>query len=290
MPTEVEGTISTFGGQVLSTKPSQPKAKFGTSGRQFEAERQFEYKLRGTTSHGVFTHVPSGFGKQEASGKVNSPSLKFGNRYTSDNDMGKESRPGPGQYTNTEAVGKQVLSANPTLPNFKIGTATRWGHYNKIFKDDFQTPAANNPRPTSGWLGDAPTATFHGKAERADIGRGLKGQYPTSAVAPGPGSYEPASSLGPQSDSRKSNGMKSRIGTANREQARKTYISPAHEKDSFGLHSPAPGIYNPNLKTMSKVPAVSSFKFGSGDRFSEVKSDNGRRLKVLTPGPGTYVV
>lgn len=33
MPTEVTGTLSTFGNQVLSNKYSEPKTKFGTSGR-----------------------------------------------------------------------------------------------------------------------------------------------------------------------------------------------------------------------------------------------------------------
>lgn len=40
----------------------------------------------------------------------------------------------------------------------------------------------------------------------------------------------------------------------------------------------------------SKVRSSGGWKFGSGDRFSEVKSGNGKQLKVLTPGPGSYVV
>eukprot|EP00798_Chlamydomonas_sp_ICE-L_P023968 gene23968-9540_t len=290
MPTEVLGTMSTFGSQVLSTKPTHPITKIGTSGRAFEGESQFEFKKKGATSQGVFTQPASGFGKQATSTNVNSPALKFGQRYASDNDMMKQLRPGPGQYAHTEAVGKQVESQNPTLPNFRIGTASRWGHYSKEFKDDFKTPPANNPRLTSGWLGDAPTASFHGKGQRADMAKGLKGCEPTFAKNPGPGTYEPTSSLGSQADSRKPNNQKSKIGTASREQVRNTYISPAHEKDRFGKHSPAPGVYSPKLTASSKIQGTSSFKFGSGDRFSEIKSNNGNTLKVLTPGPGAYVV
>eukprot|EP00798_Chlamydomonas_sp_ICE-L_P025054 gene25054-10704_t len=290
MPTEVEGSLSTFGNQVLSTKPSQPHAKIGTSGRQFEGERQFEFKQKGATSQGVFTQPLSGFGKQITSSNVNAPSQKFGQRYASENDMMKQSRPGPGTYGHTEAVGKQVQSQNPSNPNYRIGTGSRWGQYTKVFKDDFKTPPALHPRLTSGWLGDAPTASFHGKGQRADVCKGLKGNEPTFTKNPGPGAYEPPSSLGSQADSRKPNNVRSRIGTASRDQQRNAYISPEHEKDRYGIHSPAPGVYNPKLTASSKIAGSSNFKFGSGDRFSQIKSDNGKHLKVWTPGPGAYVV
>ena len=48
---------------------------------------------------------------------------QFGNRYRSDHEMTKEGRPGPGAYEAPQAVGKQVQSANPNQPTWKIGEA-----------------------------------------------------------------------------------------------------------------------------------------------------------------------
>jgi len=55
-----------------------------------------------------------------------------------------------------------------------------------------------HPRPTSGWLGDSPKYSFHGKGQRADISKGLPAQKPTSFDDPGPGAYQSTSSLGKQ--------------------------------------------------------------------------------------------
>mmetsp|Transcript_8955 Transcript_8955/g.19149 ORF Transcript_8955/g.19149 Transcript_8955/m.19149 type:complete len:296 (-) Transcript_8955:2094-2981(-) len=288
----VTGTLSTFGPQVLSTRPTHPKARFGTASRTEKlAEKPFELKLLGATSHGVSTDVKSGLGPQTSSKNTTAPSIRFGNRYGSDHDMVKEARPGPGSYAVVESIGKQPLSSNATNPNWKVGTATRWAQYNKVFKEDFSTPAANDWRPSSGWLGDSPKFSFHGQGRRADISRGLPGQKPTNTEDPGPGTYEPPSSLGAQHDSRKLTSGRTRVGTADREKARYTqYISYEHEKDLYGKHSPAPNIYNPNLRMSSRVATPSGFRFGTGDRFSEVKSNNGQKLKVLTPGPGSYVI
>ena len=54
------------------------------------------------------------------------------------------------------------------------------------------------PRPSSGWLGDAPKYSFHTQAKRADIMRGLPGNKPSFAEDPGPGMYEAPSCLGIQ--------------------------------------------------------------------------------------------
>ncbi len=66
-----------------------------------------------------------------------------------------------------------------------------------------------------------------------------------------------------------------------------------HEVDLYGKHSPAPNLYNPtkSLQMTSRVATPSSFRFGSGDRFSQVKPRDNRRLPgFATPGPGSYVV
>eukprot|EP00955_Chlamydomonas_euryale_P086381 364208-Chlamydomonas_euryale.AAC.36 len=49
-------------------------------------------------------------------------------------------------------------------------------------------------------------------------------------------------------------------------------------------------LANPARAQSSKETKSRSCGFGSGDRFSEVKSNNARHLKVLSPGPGEYTV
>ena len=84
--------------------------------------------------------------------------------------------------------------------------------------------------------------------------------------------------------------MRTRVGTANRDIRYKVFPGKEHEKDLYGKFSPAPNAYNPSMAPSSRVPRTKSFAFGSGDRFSEIKSNNAKTLKVLTPGPGEYVV
>ncbi|GAX76066.1 hypothetical protein CEUSTIGMA_g3509.t1 [Chlamydomonas eustigma] len=292
MAFEVAGSKTTFGEQILSTKPTSAKANFGSSYRTEKMyEKTFEHKLLGGTSKGVTTEVKSGFGHQVASHNINAPLSTFGNRYPTDADMVKEAMPGPGSYDSIQtAVGKQKLSQNPNLPEYRIGTGGRFGQFKSQFKKEYMTPAANDFRPASGWLGDAPNYSFHGKGRRADISNGLSGQRPTCSDDPGPGTYEPPMSIGPQIDSRKHSSQRTRVGTADRDVRFKQYVSKEHEGDLFGKHSPAPNKYNPSIRPLSRVRTPQSFAFGTGDRFSEIKSDNGRVLKVWTPGPGTYVV
>ncbi len=167
-------------------------------------------------------------------------------------------------------------------------------------------------RPASGWLGDAPTFSFHGKGRRVDIVNGPPGNKPSWTADPGPGAYEQPVANGPQIDSRKHSSQSSRVGTASRDVRFKQYVSKDAEKDLYGKFSPAPNLYNPNIRPVSavglgrkialteiinclpppqssRVKTPQSFGFGSGDRFSQLKSGNGQRLKVWTPGPGTYV-
>lgn len=294
MVQEVTGTLSTFGQQVLSTKPTRERTKIGTSLRT-DKEVGWEGLHLGATSTGVTTKVVSSLGTQQASKSATMPSHRFGNRYTSDLDMVKESRPGPGAYEPTGAVGKQTLSAKPSLPSWRIGTGNRFSTFKNVWKEDFQTPAAGDPRPTSGWLGDAPQYSFHGKGRRATINTGLPGNTPTNIADPGPGMYEVTSSIGTQRDSRKETAARTRVGTASRDNiTRSQFFSAEHERSLYGKHSPAPNVYNtttPLTKT-SRVATPSSFKFGSGDRFSQVIPRDRQRTPSAfnNPGPGTYVV
>mmetsp|Transcript_9911 Transcript_9911/g.24785 ORF Transcript_9911/g.24785 Transcript_9911/m.24785 type:complete len:295 (+) Transcript_9911:1419-2303(+) len=289
----VGGTLSTFGAQILSTKPTRERTKIGTSLRT-DKEVGWERLHLGGESNGVTTAVVSSLGPQRASQATNAPSHRFGNRYTSDHDMGKEARPGPGSYEPVAAVGKQPLSPNPNLPSWRIGTGGRFSTYKNVWKEDFQTPAAGDWKPGSGWLGDAPKYSFHGQARRATVHTGLPGNRPSNIDDPGPGMYEPPSSIGPQHDSRKHTAWRTRVGTASRDKITKSqFLGPEHEKDLYGKHSPAPNVYNPtaSLTKTSRVQTPQSFKFGSGDRFSQVVPRDRKKLPGFsTPGPGSYVV
>lgn len=40
----------------------------------------------------------------------------------------------------------QLLSPNEKLPSWRIGTGGRFSTYKNVWKADFQTPAAENPK------------------------------------------------------------------------------------------------------------------------------------------------
>lgn len=60
-----------------------------------------------------------------------------------------------------------------------------------------------------------------------------------------------------------------------------------------GMHSPAPGTYSAKSSIgqqwLSRNPNCQQFKFGSADRFSEIRNKDGMSLQP-TPGPGSYGV
>lgn len=122
------------------------------------------------------------------------------------------------------------------------------------------------------------------------MAKGLPGNTPSALQSPGAGTYEAPSALFNQASSKKPTAPRTRVGTAGRDQQRKVFVSKGHERESQGAHSPSPNAYSPKHTFNSKVKSSGGWGFGSGDRFSEVKSNNGKELKVLTPGPGSYVV
>lgn len=293
MPLEVAGTVSTFGQQALSTKPSGPRTKFGTSGRTHKlAEKQFLALTLGSTSGGCAEHVASAFGQQANSRAQSAPAHRMGRRFKLDHDTSSGmTHPGPGSYSPpADSVGKQPLSANPTSPATRVGTSERFGR----IREDAMTPVGGTGRLAHGWMGDAPSFSFHGKAKRTDMAAGMPGLTPSGLSDPGPGAYEAASSMGTQSFSPKCTAPRMRMGTSARERAGKVFLSREHNlHDKLGSHSPSPNCYNPRTNTSSRVKTTSSWRFGSGDRFSEVKPVRPERkygATGATPGPGAYVV
>lgn len=295
MPEEVGGTLSTFGEQVLSTKQTNPKHGFGTSGRTEKPyDKAWELRLLGRTSPGANYAVPSGFGNQTLQANQTAPAYRFGGRQHSDVNLAKEARPGPGTYETYQGVGKQLLSPKKNAPTWRVGTGPRFGQYSPQIKDEYATPGPGDWKPPAGYLGDAPQYTFHGTAKRYDTRDKLPGQKPTPVENPGPGEYEPPSSFGAQHDARKLTTPRPKIGTANRTEYLKQFISNGHERVLLGQHSPAPSVYRntPSVgpQVSSRRPNANNFKFGSSDRFSDVKPVRGGTLPFNNPGPGSYVV
>ncbi|PNH03324.1 hypothetical protein TSOC_010632 [Tetrabaena socialis] len=289
----------------LSTRPTEPRTKIGTASRHDKfAGGQFELRHLGGTSKTVTTGIRSGFGLQPSSRAQSAPSVQFGARFKMDHEAGESKQslgagtqmvprygnPGPGAYTAPrmapDSVGKQTLSNNPTAAYTRVGTENRFGQ----FKDNFATPSPGAFKPSAGWLGDAPTYSFHGQGKRADVQKGMVGNISTAFEDPGPGTYEAPSALFGQASSKKPTAARARIGTSERDRSKKVFVSKGHERENFGLHSPSPSNYSPNMLASSTKRTPGGWKFGSGDRFSEISSQNGKNLKIMTPGPGSYVV
>uniref|UniRef100_A0A7S3VR27 Uncharacterized protein n=1 Tax=Dunaliella tertiolecta TaxID=3047 RepID=A0A7S3VR27_DUNTE len=202
MPTEVGGVTSTLGAQAVSTRATSPRTKFGRSSRNdgelmgASSGGPYEFKLLGQTNT-MGTEPSSAFGRQSPSRCRTAPAHKFGLRISNDTNM-KLQQPGPGAYEHPSSLGKQLLSSREKLPAYSMGSGGRFSHFKAEMKTQYLTPSALDYKPASGWLGDAPKYSFHGKGHRADISKGLPGQKPTCLEDPGPGTYHNASSLGKQ--------------------------------------------------------------------------------------------
>lgn len=287
-----------FGQQVSSLRPSFPAYGFGTS-KRMSSTRLFHTKEQsaknvGMESPGPIYDVPSAIGPQTSSKTVTAPSFKFGSRSESDMNLSKEARPGPGTYETEESLGMQRTSQKNTSACWKFGTSNRWSNFKGDFKSSYETPGMVNPRPASGWLGDAAMFSF-GTSGRYEVGTGIPGAKPSYVLAPGPGTYAAASSLGLQNLSQRGTASQFRFGTATRIHQSKVYLTHAHEREYLGQHSPAPNAYklNSSLGNQMSSRNLSSpnFKFGSADRFSEIRtSANKLPIKYCSPGPGSYGV
>lgn len=145
---------------------------------------------------------------------------------------------------------------------------------------------------TQGGLGDAPRFTFTGRGKRYDFSQG---GLPGSRIekTPGPGTYGARSAMGPQYEAKRATEATFKFGKSRRDkEAELLYVSMEHERALLGKHAPGPNKYNLvgsiGLQSTSKRENAPSCKFGSSDRFSEIKTMPGRTLPGRTPGPGQY--
>lgn len=291
---------SMFGVQTMSTKPTFPAYGFGTSGRTSSTKLVFTKEQCaanvGLAGPGPIYDVPGALGGQISSKHTTFPAYKFGARALADSNLSKEARPGPGTYAVQGAIGPQTMSNKANAQSWKFGSSNRWSTYMSDSKGGSGTPGYDNPKPAHGWLGDAAAFSF-GTSGRYTIGMGNPGIKPTFAFAPGPGTYVNAGCLGAQQLSQRSTAAQFKFGTQTRERANKVYLTHAHERSLFGQHSPAPNIYTMKSsfggQQSSKNRTSATMKFGSADRFSEVRSAREKEAGEMpfhTPGPGSYCV
>lgn len=298
-------TSSMFGPQKLSTKPTTAAHSFGTAPRMpsnklYITKAQVKKKT-GMVSPGPLYNMGSSFGSQLGSKNETAPSYRFGTKSTiEETGLAKESRPGPGNYQTVGSVGRQIQSRRKNEPTWKFGSGSRWGNYkpktgpNGVFKGEYSTPAASLPQLPAGYLGDAPSYSFFGKAQRGELGAGGGvGVKPSFVSSPGPGEYAVSKSMGGQILSHRETSGTFKFGSSKRDEGGKIYITHAHERSLIGKHSPAPNLYKAESSIgpqwTSKNSNARMTKFGTGDRFSEVKAKDTRSLPK-TPGPGSYGV
>ena len=173
-----------FGPQLLSGKPTAAFYRFGTSVRA-AATKMYTNKSSTNAnlsmeSPGPVYDLPGALGAQTLSKSMTAPAFKFGMRPLSDANMAKENRPGPGSYGQPDSIGPQTSSLKNNTERYRFGKSNRWSDYSTDFKKDFSTPAsASTPRPTTGWLGDAPAFSL-GRGKRYIFGEGFAGLKPTS--------------------------------------------------------------------------------------------------------------
>eukprot|EP00877_Chromochloris_zofingiensis_P012084 jgi/Chrzof1/7129/Cz02g12060.t1 len=322
------GTRSTFGQQVLSQRPSSPNLKFGSGSRTRKTyDKETEAFMLGVHSPGPSYELPSGLGLQHMSRCTTAPACTISQRPSSAQMWERSSRtPGPGHYEAAyETIGEQAkLSQQPTSAGYRIGRADRWCE----FKEALSGPSAlqpllNQSRPPSGYLGDAPAWSFYGRGGRVDLTGGATGLTPSSVQSPGPGSYNksnvqrellPVSHINlhngsnwlacgmllPQVDGRFCSPPATRIGSAKRDNVMKQYLSHEQERMLLGRTSPgpnAPATSSIGRQLTSRQRNASGFKFGTSDRFSDMKPrpESRGRNSVVTmgpqvPGPGAYVI
>mmetsp|Transcript_13100 Transcript_13100/g.15822 ORF Transcript_13100/g.15822 Transcript_13100/m.15822 type:complete len:302 (-) Transcript_13100:366-1271(-) len=291
---------SMFGKQHDSRKETAPAFGFGSSDRNGATKvfvtAEHAKSSYGKESPGPVYELKSSLGKQESSKNESSPLFSFGTADRFAKPAGsvptRYSVPGPGAYQATSSIGKQGDSTRQSAEAYGFGSSTRV-HQQKVFlspehaKTNYGEaspgPSVYNAKSAVGKQPDskkdtAPSWVFSSE-ER------FKYDYvERAAKVPGAGQYNSIGAVGSQADSKKQSLPKYSFGSSQREQRSKVYISPDHEKSSYGHNSPGPasvgGKSALGKQCSSKNPTGSSWSFGSAKRFVYNES--------RTPGPGNY--
>lgn len=282
---------SMFGLQADSKLASAPIYGFGTQERPEPASME----KGGKTSPGPI-YLPG----SESGGLRRAPEHSFGvsHRYaTSAQKFLGSPVPGPGQYLNTVATGKQPHSQKYSYPTWKFGTGTR-DDQAKVFispaHSEGQPEFITSPGPCAyqhiGSLGGQADSR---KPTNAQVGLGTAQRFfsnkaPADQV-PGPGTYYLHPAVARQVHSHKTSKPINSFTKADRDRTAQAEYLGKNLLTGYSKASPGPAVYT---MTESVGPQVSSVKknppkygFGTCDRFGYIALVDKANQ---TPGPGSY--
>mmetsp|Transcript_4343 Transcript_4343/g.9399 ORF Transcript_4343/g.9399 Transcript_4343/m.9399 type:complete len:303 (+) Transcript_4343:168-1076(+) len=285
---------SGFGKQVKSPNNTFPAWGFGTSHRDAAAKLYLSAEqakaMNGNNSQGPVYKSYGAIGPQPESKYQSSAAPGFG---TSARGVkyGKNNIPGPGTYQQEGGIGPMKESKRATSPRAVFGTATRDG-MTKVFMDDElmktyygrESPGPNS-YATPGGIGKQ-TDSKYGTLPAWSQGTSERFKYKDAHKdMPGVGTYASNyNALGKQALSTKKSLPAPKIGTSQRDAAKKIFISKEHEKGAYGEMSPGPVtgtvVNSFGNQTLSVKKSNPSWGFGTSKRIKDYGN--------ITPGPGTY--
>jgi len=300
MTTEVKKTSritlrTGFGPQPLSTKSTQPAYGFGSSVREASLRQYLSADhakvMSGNNSQGPIYRVLSAMGHQSESTYKTAPINSFGTEPRLPKPPNRQV-PGPGTYkVPSTAYGSQVVSAVSTAPRIVFGSSTR-DQAIKVYQEDADKAffGLGSPGPcaykTTSMLGRQVLSNKE-SAGAAKMGKSDRFKYDHVRRAleiPGAGQYSQTVAVGRQSLSNKRTMPAAKFGTSTRDRMKKVFISPEHEKGTYGENSPGPVTAEMHSsigrQTLSRKATKPSWGFGHAER-KTVQVSN-------TPGPGAY--
>jgi len=245
-------------------------------------------------------------GEQKVSWKRSFPAPFFGSAYRFAEDVrterAKGRMPGPDAYKMNPATGSQTLSQKQTEARVIFGRESRdakpsvgKGYEEALYGRGSPGPAMYIQAAAFGQQGHAgrfsgPTIVFGTEPISSDPNYMNEEERRASRI-PGPGQYRLDGACGPQCDSGKPSRPIYGVGTATREQAAASSMTPSCAlsllggKDSpgAGTYDAGPGSFKRNPRSNKKNSKV--VVFGSRGRFQGYRSTSDE-----TPGPGSYCV
>lgn len=307
---------SYFGKQVDSTKLSRPAIGFGTAerfgrkgepgSRQYISKEHVKHMPFLIKTPGPIYDLPGSCGEQTHSWKRTIPSTYFGSAYRFADDLrlerAKGKMPGPDIYTLEAASGRQTNSNKATETRVIFGRESRDSRHS--VGKGYEEALYGRGSPGPAMYQQSSAIGRQGHAGRSSGNTIVFGTEPISSDPnymnvdekraeriPGPGQYYLNGSCGPQCDSGKPSRPIYGVGTATRDQAAASSLTPAGAMAVLGgRDSPGAGTYPAAMGALGRNPRSdkknSSFTlFGTRGRFSGLRSTGAQ-----TPGPGSYCV
>lgn len=285
---------SGFGKQVKSEANTMPSWGFGTSHRdafmKLYLSKEQANAMSGNNSQGPVYKSYQAIGPQPESKYTSMPAAGFGTSARTMRDR-RGNLPGPGAYTHEGGIGTMIDSKRATSPRPVFGSASR-DQQSKVWLDDEMMKTyggRESPGPcnytTGGSIGKVVDSKYPSMpAWKQGTASRFQGKDATKDQ-PGVGTYAVNNNaMGKQTLSHKKTLPAPKIGTSNRDAAKKIFISKEHEKGAFGQWSPGPVtskvVDSVGPQTLSVKKSNPSWGFGTSKRWNMAPSE--------APGPGAY--